>query len=167
MAEYVFTKVANSPKLETELKASSLSSKYSYLFTSATEVTVGTITDLSTEEQTTLAGLITAHSSAPSSTEVVKKIIQNAIEFGVNLVIEFATENVILGITQSGMTSTVRANMSEVLSAIQTGSLYDARTALLNLPEENKDATFITDARILIFVNKIETYLGLPLTTEI
>lgn len=167
MAEYNYSKYCYSPKLETELKSSSLASKYSYLIISDTQTTVGTISDLTTEEETTLAGLVTAHTATPSSTEFVRQVIYNSIEFGVSLVIEFATENVLLGITQAGMTTTVRNNMIEVLSAIQTGSLYDARSVLLNLPEESKDSTFITNARIIQFVNKIETYLGLPLTTEL
>ena len=60
--------------------------------------------------------------------------------------------------------------------AIKTGGSADPETnAKLRfaidqakaMPESSKDATFLTDARLLSFVNKIETYLGLPLSTEL
>jgi hypothetical protein len=97
--------------------------------------------------------------------EMVEDSIRSAIEFGKDLVITFAAENVLLGITQAGMTNAVRGATAGAVSALQTGSLYDAIAEVRAIPAESKDATFITDPRMLGFINKIEEYLGLPLST--
>lgn len=103
----------------------------------------------------------------PSLSERVKLSIQNAITFGLQLMIEFASENVLLGITQAGMTSTVRLRLAGVVNALQTGSLYDAIHELKIIPEESKDGTFITDARLLSAVNRIEKYLVIALSENL
>ena len=94
-------------------------------------------------------------------------ILTPAIAFGNEVIITFAAENIGLGITQAGMTTAVRTATKDVVAALTTGSLYDAITAARAIPEEQKDATFVTDIRILGFVNKIEAYLGIPLSTEL
>lgn len=98
---------------------------------------------------------------------VVQDTIRKAIYFGNNVIVEAATENVLLGITQFNMTGTVRKVLSQVNSALSTGSLYDAIDEIRAIPPENKDARFVTDARLLATINKIETYLGLTLSTEV
>lgn len=97
----------------------------------------------------------------------VQMVIANAIVFGGNLISQFAAENVMMGITQDGMTGTVRKNMSEVLSALQTGSLYDVILEVKSLTADKKDAKYITDARLLQFINKIEDYLQIPRSTSL
>lgn len=94
-------------------------------------------------------------------------ILSPAMQFGQNLIKEFASENIALGITQAGMTGAVRAVTADITSALNTGSLYDAIQAARSIPEESKDLTFVTDSRLLIFINKIETYLGMPLSLEV
>jgi len=97
----------------------------------------------------------------------VVKAVQDAVNFGSKLIQEFTVENVMLGITADGMTKTVRTNMIEVLSALQTGSLYDAIDEAKTIPVESKDAKYITDARLLDFVNRIETYLEISLSSDL
>lgn len=94
--------------------------------------------------------------------EIVQKIIADAMAFGANLISEFAAQNVMMGITQDGMTGTVRKNMSEVISALSTGSLYDAINEVRVLTQDKKDPKYITDVRLLQFINKIEDYLNIP-----
>lgn len=105
----------------------------------------------------------------PSKTQLeqVKIVIQNAMNFGNGLIMEFAAENVAMGITQDGMTGVVRRNCSQVIDCLLTGSLYDAIIELRAIPEDKKDAKYLTNARLLIFINKIETYLGIPLSTGV
>jgi hypothetical protein len=93
--------------------------------------------------------------------------IQNAMNYGQQVMKEFAGENVLLGITQDGMTGTVRKNMSEVILALTTGSLYDAIDEARAIPEIQKDVKYITNARLLAFINKIESYLGVPLSESL
>lgn len=94
-------------------------------------------------------------------------VVSNAISFGNKLVVEFASENILMGITQDGMTKIVRQNMTEVISALQTGSLYDAINEARNIPIERKDAKYITNERLLQFINKIESYLNKPLSQSL
>jgi hypothetical protein len=108
--------------------------------------------------------------STPSTDEqltFVKTIIDEAIKFGNELIIEFAAENVVLGITQAGMTTAVRSAAAQVINALQTGSLYDAIQECRAIPSESKDSIFVTDARLLQFINKIESKLGITLSTEL
>jgi hypothetical protein len=92
---------------------------------------------------------------------VKNNILAPAIEFGTNTIRKFASENILLGITQAGMTSLVRLRTEQVISCLFTGSLYDAMVQIRAIPPENKDATFITDARLLAAINDIEDYLGM------
>ena len=69
-----------------------------------------------------------------------------------------------LGITQAGMTNTVRKRLGEVTNCLITGSLYDAMNEARLIPAEHKDSTFITNARLLSFINRIETFLGIALS---
>lgn len=97
----------------------------------------------------------------------IEGVIARAIAFGQTLITAYAAQNVLLGITQAGMTSTVRERMAGVISALQTGSLYDVIAEAKAIPSGDKDATFITDARLLSFVNQVETYLGIALSTSL
>lgn len=85
-----------------------------------------------------------------------------SIQFGNDLIKSITIENMMMGITQDGMTSQVRKAMGEALMALMTGSLYDAIDELKAIPEDKKDGKYITDARLLAAINKIETFLGKP-----
>jgi hypothetical protein len=98
---------------------------------------------------------------------IKSSILTPAITFGNELIIDFAAENIGMGITQSEMTPAVRLATKDVVAALSTGSLYDAITAARAIPAEQKDAVFVTDVRLLVFINKIESYLGIPLSTEL
>lgn len=100
--------------------------------------------------------------------ELLQRKVADAIAFGQKLLTEFAAENIALGITQAGKTKSVRMALADAQAALSTGSLYDAIAELKSIPEEVKDNTFLTDARLLSAINKIETYLGLaPLSTSL
>lgn len=105
--------------------------------------------------------------AAKAIDDTIARALDNAIAFGNEIMKEFTRENIKMGITADGMTGTVRKNMSEVILALTTGSLYDAITEAKAIPAEDKDVKYITDVRLLSFVNKIEAYLGAPLSEEI
>lgn len=99
---------------------------------------------------------------------ILTEILIPARQFGDRLIDEFAAENVLLGISYSpSMTNHVRKTMREVSDALGTGSLKDAMYEARQISSESKDATFITDARLLKFINRIETYLGMELSTTL
>lgn len=99
--------------------------------------------------------------------EIVSNSIQRAMNFGKELSLEFLTENVMLDITQLGMVEQVRESMDIVFRAIETGSLFEAIARMKKIPEELKDPIFVNDARLLRYVNKIEEYLGIDLSTSL
>lgn len=114
-----------------------------------------------------IENLITKYLATSSPEANLNKMIDLYFQKGQELISEFIKENLMLGITQAGKTSVVRKAMSEVFSALQTGALLDAIAELRAIPAESKDAVFITDARILGYINKIETFAGLPLSESV
>jgi hypothetical protein len=97
----------------------------------------------------------------------LEQVVADAKRFGLGIIDRFAAENIALGITQAGKTGDVRRAMINVVSALYTGSLYDAMAEARSIPTESKDATFITDARLLLFINTIEDYLRIPRSTSL
>lgn len=97
----------------------------------------------------------------------IETVVESAQDFGKNLVITFSAENILLGITALGMTGQVSLVTKDIVSALNTGSLYEAITQAKSIPAESKDAIFVTDARMLLFINKIETYLGIALSESL
>jgi hypothetical protein len=65
------------------------------------------------------------------------------------------------------MTNQIRLVSTGVIGALSTGSLYDAMNEIRNIPEASYDAIFITEARLLEYLNKLEAFLGLPLSTTL
>jgi len=101
---------------------------------------------------------------AATQAAIASAQLDAAIALGAGMIRKFTLENMALGITQAGKTGEVRKAMAEVISALSTGSLYDAMDEMRAVPAEAKDATFITDARLLAAIHQIETFLSLPLS---
>lgn len=90
-------------------------------------------------------------------------IVKSAIDFGNELIIGFAAENVSMGITQAGKTKAVADYLVNVTRYAQTGSLYEVineinRLSDAGLPSEL--APFITQTRLDAFKQKIVNYLS-------
>lgn len=167
--DYNFIKQVNSEKLEKEILATELSTLYSHILTSSSPLltTVVFTSSLNQNNISILENIIINHTTALSLPDLVKQSINNAMAFGSNLLLEYSTENVLLGITQENKTGEVLSKLSLVLPAIQSGSLYEAISRIKAIPSSDYDSKYITQARLLIFVNKIEQYLGLSLSTEL
>jgi hypothetical protein len=76
--------------------------------------------------------------------------------------VEFASENVMMGITQAGKTKEVANYLTDVARHIQTGSLYEVineidRLKIEGLPQDL--SPFITETRLDRFKQKILDYL--------
>lgn len=96
--------------------------------------------------------------------EIVSKKVDEAVDFGKKLVDEFLKENVLLGITQLGLTNHVRKTLREVKDAVDTGSLYDAISEIVVISLDDLDSNILTEERLLAFRNKIEIFLEIPLS---
>lgn len=104
-----------------------------------------------------------------SSQEIMKleKIVSDAKDFAMKLMIEFASENILMGITQENKTGEVLEKLSSVMPSLQAGSLYEAINQIRAIPPEKYDDKYITEMRLLAAVNKIEFYLGMPLSESL
>ena len=94
----------------------------------------------------------------------VKSLILAAINFGRDLVVDFASKNVLLGITQAGKTKEVVDFCQDLQRCLDSGSLYAAideidRLISEGLPENL--APFITEERLLTYRTQLTGYLGL------
>ncbi len=94
----------------------------------------------------------------------LQRAITSAMSFGQQLMTKFAAQNVMLGITQDGKTGEVLNKMAPVISALQSGSLYEAIARAKAIDPADYDTKYVTHARIYSFVNELEAYLGLPLS---
>ena len=93
--------------------------------------------------------------------------IKREIEFGRYIMLEFMNENIGLGITVQGKTKDVRKAMAEVINALSVGALVDAISEIRLIPNQKKDGLFISDARMLYYINKIEAFAGLDLSKSV
>lgn len=109
--------------------------------------------------------IIVTDITAQTQTRAILAVVSGARVFGTNLLDQFAAENVMLGITQDGLTGQVLDIMQPVMTALLAGSLDEAMNRIRAIDVEDKDEKYITDARLLEYINKIETYLELPLST--
>lgn len=99
----------------------------------------------------------------PIVTPDFTQIVKDAIDFGNELLVTFAAENVALGITQAGKTKEVADYLADVTRYIQTGSLYEVMNEIDRLIAEGlplKLDPFISPNRINQFKNKIIEYLS-------
>lgn len=92
----------------------------------------------------------------------IKKQVEAINEFSANLLAQFNSENIDMGITQDGMTEDVLDVMLPVMSALQGGAPTVAIKRAKAIPESSYDSKFVTEARLLSYVNQIEKFLGLP-----
>ncbi len=106
---------------------------------------------------------------AMTATQATEAAIQAAMQFGQNLILEFAAANVLAGITQAGQTQAVLDYTSNLTTCLTTGSLYaaigdieamisDTSTTKANL------SPFITNNILYNYLNQVQTYMGLPVT---
>jgi hypothetical protein len=97
----------------------------------------------------------------------IEAAIAQAMAFGQNILITFRAENVAMGVLQDNMTGWLLTKLSSVMDAILTGSLSEAIVRLKAIPIAEYDGKYMTVPRMIQFINKIEVYLGVPLTTEL
>jgi hypothetical protein len=104
--------------------------------------------------------------AAADQAAAIQAAVAAARAFGTQLGDEFAAGNLALGITNEQADS-VLGKMAGVLIALQSGSLNVAIARAKDVNPADYDGTFLTAARLLVFINKIETYLGITLTVSL
>lgn len=97
------------------------------------------------------------------STPIIQIKIIEAIKYGQNLIVEFAAENVMSGITQAGKTKDVADYLQDVTRYLQTGSLYEVineidRLIQYGVPLELEP--FVTVDKLNDFKQKVVGFLS-------
>lgn len=106
---------------------------------------------------------------AQATVDIYTTLVQNAITFGQALIVQFATQNVMAGITQAGKTQAVLAYSSNLYTYLTTGSLYVALAEVEIMIADTSDAKialapFVSNAVLYTYLNQIQLYLGIPVT---
>lgn len=94
--------------------------------------------------------------------EPYKELVSGAIEYFTEVQIEFAAENITMGITASGKTKAVADYLQNVLRYGQSGSLYEVISeidALKSASVPVELSPWVTEERLDDFKNKIIGYL--------
>jgi hypothetical protein len=97
--------------------------------------------------------------------------IQAASDFGESIIVQFAAQNALAGITQAGQTQAVINYTLNLSQCLYTGSLYaaiDALNVMLqdNSPTKQALAPFVTNDVIYTYLNAIQSYLEIPLSVN-
>lgn len=98
-------------------------------------------------------------------------LVQAAMDFGQALTVQYATQNVMAGITQAGQTQAVLTYTTNLYNYLSTGSLYVAISELENMIADTSEtkaalAPFVTNDILYTYLNQIQGYLDIPLTVN-
>lgn len=156
---YNYTKSIKSDLLQKEIIAAGLTDVV-YIETVGNDVKIFFNNLLNEDQEILLSNIVSAHSSVPPMIEYIKNRILAAMEFGKNIMAEYGASNVIRGLTIEQVQD-VMVRTERLQKALITGSLY---VAIDEINAIETDEEIITPDRVTEFRNKIETYLGIPLT---
>lgn len=144
-----------------------VSPKFVGLSYKGSTITLHLSEELTTEEQAAFLAADSTFQDVDQAMYVLNMHLKPAVCFGLSMIEDFSTENILLGITQAGMTNHVRKSASEIVDALHTGALYDAILEARAVPAEVKDPIFLSDARLLRLINQIEQFLGVPISPSL
>jgi hypothetical protein len=102
---------------------------------------------------------------------LAEQSVTNAVNFGQALITQFAAANSVAGIeNSSGATLAVLSYTADLSQCLFTGSLLAALSMMEEMLIDSSSAKtacspYITNAIITSYMNQIQSYLGLPLTS--
>lgn len=148
-------------KLQSEVEASNINKNIMNMVDSNTEFIVVFDQNLSVEEKNELDSIVSNHNFLTIEEEIQLRV-KSAINFGQELILNFAAENVLMGITQAGKTKDVADYLADLTRYAQTGSLYEVineidRLQAAGLPVDLEP--FITQTRLNNFKQQILDFL--------
>ena len=106
-----------------------------------------------------------------TNTQIYTAIVIAAQNFGQQLTTQFAVQNILAGITQSGKTQELIDYTNNLSQCLFTGSLY-AAIAAINVMIADTSSTktnlspFVTNNVLYSYLNQIQSYLGIALTSN-
>jgi len=152
---YLYTKVNAPEKLIKELYASSVGSLLKNIVIQGALVEIETENPLAAADEATLLSVIQAHSSEIPDMEIlVKNKIYRCMDFGKEVIAEFAAQNVVLGVSDAQMKQ-ISIDFAEIQNLLLSGSLRIAKQEIDTL-----QSTLVTEGRRAYFSNKIAKFLA-------
>ena len=112
----------------------------------------------------TLSEFLDMISEEPDPVTTTQVALQNDLAFSNSILTQFLVENNMLGVYQAGMSQIIRSILEPTFEALLTGSLQDAVALLKGISSTSYDSVFITEKRLLCYLNAIEEYLGTAVT---
>ena len=115
------------------------------------------------QAQIDLATLLVINHNPVDSFQIYYERINSAITFANELMVKYAAQNVIMGITQANKTKDVADYLASVMRYAQSGSLYEVIAEIDRLIAAGIPANldpFVNEARLLDFKAKVLEYLG-------
>lgn len=180
MPTYNFTKVINSDKLLFEISLASLPAP-SCINTIDTDIKIEYQNSLSSEQETQLNSIVNAHVALTTSESLSIYLDLRVYPFVQKLIKDFAAENISMGVTQAQKTGPILGMFAKkydvnndsrsfsLKDTFDTGSLYESLKVLQHIRNNSSEydglTPFVTDARLLNMKNKIESFLGIQLST--
>ncbi len=166
--------------LQNQIKAAGLSAVES-VSTNGDVLDINFPSELAQNDLDILDGVVAAHTGKTTAEQLATYLDVSVFPFCKELINTFAAENISMGITQAGKTAHLLGlfikkypipNESLGISlkaCFDSGSLYAGLEVIQyvrNNPSEFDGLSpFVTDARLLAMKNKIEAFLGLPLSS--
>lgn len=169
MAVDIYAKIQGGSVINTELVDSSDSSNLDPTFT---WVDITSITPQPGIGWTYNGTTFTAPAPPTQTpTQIYTAVVMAAMGFGQQLTVQFAVANILAGITQAGQTQAVMNYTTTLSQCLNTGSLYAAITNINTMIADSSStktalAPFITNDILYSYLNQIQTYLGIALTTN-
>jgi len=176
---YQFTKDIGSDKLVFEISQAGLPAPLR-LDTVGNDVSITYAEALTLEQETSLGAVVNAHVKLTTVESLTLYLDGGVFPFIKSLINTFAAENIAMGVTQLGKADDILGLFEKQVdigsmypvslkASFDTGSLYVSRDIIQHVRDNSALysglSPFVTDARLLSMKNKIEQFLGLPLST--
>lgn len=111
--------------------------------------------------------------SAPplTTTQIYTAVVESAMDFGQQLMVQFAVANIRAGITQAGQTQSVMNYTTNLAQCLNTGSLYAAIADIETMIADTSStktglSPFITNNILYSYLNQIQSYLNIAPTAN-
>lgn len=150
---YSYTRHVVPELLTREIKASAVGQYFNSLSFDGTTVNIDSNT-LTGSQVATLDGVVAAHADDPTLL-VYEKAVDDAIEFGEDLIKEYGLKNIMRGYTATQIV-TVANDLSLITNLLRSGAIETAKSQIL---------AFVPTAEVVQadkdeFLTKIDAYLG-------
>jgi hypothetical protein len=158
----------NLPSLVTYIQ-SLMTTTYDGLVCDQNGFTVMGLTDptIAASIQTYLNGLTQAGEEAKAAPAQIQAAINAATDFGNSLIVNYSVQNVLLGISQSGMTQAVTDYGANLQRYLTNGTLYaaiDELNTLIAAGAPSNLAPYVTNDILYSYLNQIQTWLEIAVT---